>query len=224
MKLSIILPTYNEAGNITKLIRKINRQVSLIKEFIVVDDDSPDGTANEVKKLIIRKLPVRLTVRKKTHGLAGAILTGIQQARGEIIVLMDTDFNHRPEDISRLVKPIVNKKADLVIGSRYIPGGGMHFTEASRWQYWLSRWGNYFVNYWWLRLPVHESLSGFVAVKKNKLLKLDLTQIFYGYGEYCIRLLYFAFKNKFKLAEVPVMYGLRQYGVSKSSLKRVVYY
>jgi len=141
-----------------------------------------------------------------------------------VIVLMDTDFNHRPEDIDRLLEPIRKKQADLSIGSRYIPGGGMHQTEASRWQYFFSRWGNYFVNRWWLNLPVHESLSGFVAVKKKVLDKLDVDKIFYGYGEYCIRLLYFCHQQGFKIKEVPVMYGLRQYGISKSSLKRMVFY
>lgn len=190
----------------------------------MVDDSSPDGTADEVKKLIAKKLPVKLIIRKKVHGLASAILTGIYQAKGEIIVLMDTDFNHRPEDIPRLIKPIVLKRADLVIGSRYIPGCGMHASEASRWQYYLSRWGNYVVNRVWLNLPVHESLSGFVAVRKSVLDKLPLDKIFYGYGEYCIRLLNYCQKNKFVLQEIPVMYGLRKYGVSKSSLKRMVYF
>ena len=112
----------------------------------------------------------------------------------------------------------------MVIGSRYIPGGGMHGTEASQLQYWLSRWGNYFVNRIWLGLPVHESLSGFLAVKRAVLDKLPLESIFQGYGEYCIRLLYYCYRHKFRVKEVPVMYGLRQYGVSKSSLKRMVYF
>ena len=124
MKISVILPTYNEAGNIGALIKETANLIKKRIEFIVVDDNSPDGTADEVKKLIAKKLPVKLVVRKKVHGLASAIITGIRQAGGDIVVLMDTDFNHRPEDISRLVKPIIIKQADLVIGSRYIPGGG----------------------------------------------------------------------------------------------------
>lgn len=227
MKISVVLPTYNEAGNIDNLIEKINGQDELKrfrKEFIVVDDNSPDGTAAEVNKLIKKELPVKLIVRKETHGLAGAILAGINRAVGETVVLMDTDFNHRPEDIARLMSPIVKKQADLVIGSRYIPGGGMHITEASQWQYRLSLWGNYLVNRWLLHLPVHESLSGFVVVRKKVLDKLALKKIFFGYGEYCIRLLYYCHRLNFRIREVPVMYGLRRYGVSKSSLKRMVYY
>lgn len=227
MKLSVVLPVYNEAGNIAKLISAINSQEELRrfpKEFIIIDDNSPDGTAGEVKKIIKKKLPVKLIVRKNQHGLATAILTGLKQVKGEILVIMDTDFNHRPEDIHRLLEPIIKNQADLVIGSRYIPGGGMHQTEAGRIQYLLSKWGNYFVNRWWLKLPVHESLSGFVAVKKSVFDKLPLNKIFSGYGEYCIRLLYYCHRQGCKLREVPVMYGLRHYGVSKSSLKRMVYY
>ncbi len=227
MKISVILPTYNEAGNINRLILSISSQEELkrmSKEFIVVDDNSPDGTAEEVKKLIRKKLPVKLTVRRNVHDLASAILIGIKQANGELILLMDTDFNHRPEDIFRLISPIMDRQADLVIGSRYIPGGGMHQTEASRWQYYLSRWGNYFVNRWLLSLPVQESLSGFVAVKRSLLNKLALKSIFFGYGEYCIRLLFMAQKTGARIKEVPIMYGIRQYGVSKSSIKRMVYH
>lgn len=224
MKVSVILPTYNEAGNIGKLITTIKDLLGREVEFIVVDDDSPDGTGGEVRKLITKKLPVKLLVRKRIHGLAGAILAGMRKAKGDLIVMMDTDFNHRPEDLPRLLGPIVKEEADLVIGSRYIPGGGMHQTEANRWQYWLSKWGNYFVNRWLLNLPVHESLSGFLVIKRSVLNKLPLKNIFQGYGEYCIRLLYYAHKNGFRLKEVPVMYGLRQYGASKSSLKRMVYF
>lgn len=225
--LSFILPTYNEAGNIGKLVEAIidnDDLKSQEKEFIIVDDDSPDGTATEVQRLIKKHYPVKFITRKKTHGLASAILAGIGESRGTIVVLMDTDFNHRPEDIFRLLQPLSKNQADLVIGSRYIPGGGMHITEASQWQYWLSKWGNYLINRWIFRLPIHESLSGFVVVKRTVIDKLDLNKIFYGYGEYCIRLLFYCHRLGFRLAEVPVMYGLRQYGISKSSLKRMVFY
>lgn len=226
MKVSIILPTYNEAGNISQLIKTINCQKELKEyqlEFVVVDDNSPDHTAAIVKALT-KKIPVKLFVRTKQKGLASAILYGIRKSRGQIIVLMDTDFNHQPKDIANLITPIIDQQADLVIGSRYIKGGGMHLSEASRWQYWLSRWGNYFVNRWLLNLPVHESLSGFVAVRKKILARLNLEKIFSGYGEYCIRLIYYCHRRGFKIKEIPVMYGFRQYGISKSSLKRMIYF
>jgi len=220
MRISIILPTYNEAGNIAKLIKAIHTQPGLKPyqlEFIVVDDNSPDDTATEVKKLT-KKIPVKLFVRKNIRGLATAILHGLKKSTGKIIVLMDADFNHQPKDVFRLLQPILNQKADLAIGSRYIPGGGMHATEANKLQFLLSKYGNYFVNRLLLNLPIHESLSGFVAFKRKILNDLDTNHIFRGYGEYCIRLLYKIHQQGYKISEVSVNYGKRQYGQSKSQL------
>lgn len=219
IKASIILPTYNEAGNIVKLISTIANQPNLKPfqlEFIVIDDDSPDGTAEQVKNLTDRR--IKLIVRKNQRGLATAILKGIKNSTGDIILLMDADFNHRPEDIYKLITPIVKNQADLVIGSRYVKGGGMHLTEANKLQFFLSKYGNFFVNRILLGLPVHESLSGFLAIKKPILNKINLNQIFYGYGDYCIRLLYKVFKKNSRIIEVPIIYGQRQYGQSKSKI------
>jgi dolichol-phosphate mannosyltransferase len=220
MKVSIILPTYNEAGNIGQLIKDITKIFRLTKyklEIIVIDDNSPDGTSQAIKNL-----PVKLIIRKNQRGLATAILKGIQQSSGKIIVLMDTDFNHQPKDIPRLIKPIVAKSADLVIGSRYVPHGGMHISEANKLQFSLSKYGNYFVNRILLKLPVHESLSGFVAFNKKVLANLDLKEIFKGYGEYCIRLLHYVHQQNFSLTEIPVVYAKRRYGQSKSNLFKMV--
>jgi len=219
-KVSVILPTYNEAGNIQKLIAAILKQlkpISVKPEIIVVDDNSPDGTAKKVKNL-----PVKLIVRKNQRGLATAILKGIKQSTGSIIVIMDTDFNHQPRDLPLLLKPILQKKADLVIGSRYIKGGGMHVSEAGAFQFLASKYGNYFTNKILLGLPVHESLSGFLAFDKKVLKRLNLKQIFKGYGEYCIRLLYYVDQQGFSLTEIPVIYGKRQYGQSKSRLFKMM--
>lgn len=227
MKISIILPTYNEAGNIGNLIEAINLQEELKKfklEFIVIDDNSEDDTQNVVAKLINKRWPIKLIVRRQERGLATAILTGIKQAVGDYLVIMDTDLTHRPEDIYRLLKPAQKQAADLVVGSRYIPGGGMHVSEANYLQYWLSKWGNFVVNRIIFNFPVHESLSGFIVIKRDIIKTLNLDRIFYGYGEFCIRLIYYCHKKGYKIKEVPVMYGFRQYGVSKSSLKRMTYY
>ena len=219
-KVSIILPTYNEAGNIDKLVKalfKIFKNTHYKLEIIVVDDNSPDGTAKKIKQLP-SNLPIKLFIRKNQRGLATAILHGLKKSTGEIIVLMDTDFNHKPEDVLRLTKALEEEKADLVIGSRYIKGGGMHVSEAGTIQFLGSKYGNLFVNRILLGLPVHESLSGFLAFNKKVLKDLDLNKIFQGYGDYCIRLLYRVHRKGFILTEVPVVYGKRQYGQSKSRL------
>lgn len=224
MEVSIILPTYNEAGNINTLIQSIYLLLGLKRkdiEFIVVDDNSPDDTQRIVTKLINKKIPVKLIVRKKTRGLATAILTGIKKARGKFLVLMDADFSHRPEDVSRLIKEIQISNADLVIGSRYLPGGGMHFTEANKLQFFLSKWGNFMVNRCLLNLPVTESLSGFLIMRRDVLSNLNLKKIFFGYGDYCIRLLFYLHRQGYKIKEIPVMYDARHYGQSKSNLLKM---
>lgn len=219
-KVSVILPTYNEAGNIVDLIKAILKQlrsIPLTPEIIVVDDNSPDGTAEKVNQL-----PVKLILRKSQRGLATAIQQGITQSTGHIIVIMDTDFNHQPQDLPRLLKPVINQKADLVIGSRYIQGGGMHASEAGAFQFLASKYGNFLVNRIILGLPIHESLSGFLVFNKKILKKINLNTIFKGYGEYCIRLLYHTYKQGFDLHEIPVVYGKRQYGHSKSRLVKMM--
>jgi|SRR3989344_42417 len=220
LKLSIILPTYNEAGNISELIKAIHRQLpkkDYNLEIVVVDDNSPDGTASIVKRLIGR-YSVKLLVRPKQKGLATAILTGIKRSSGKIVVLMDTDFNHQPKDIPRLLKALSRDNLDLVIGSRYISGGGMPLSEAGPIQFLGSKLGNWMVNKLILNLSVSESLSGFVAVKTKSLKKFPLKSIFRGYGDYCMRLLFHAQQQGLKVGEVAVVYGKRRYGVSKSRL------
>jgi len=223
-KVSIILPTYCESGNIVKLTKaliKYTKAKNYKIEIIIVDDNSPDGTATEARKLIKQKLPVKLFVRKKQKGLATAIALGVKKATGNIIVLMDTDFNHQPKDVPRLLQAISKNKAAIVIGSRYIPGGNMHITEANKLQFFLSKNGNLFINRLLLRLPIHESLSGFLAFKKSIFTKLKAKTIFQGYGDYCIRLLYKAYKQNFKIIEIPVVYGKRHWGKSKTKLFKI---
>src|SRR3989344_7995834 len=186
LKWSIILPTYNEAGNIGELIKTIYRQPGLKKyelEIVVVDDNSPDGTANAVRSLK-GGYRVKLFVRQRQRGLATAILYGLNRVKGKIIVLMDTDFNHQPKDIARLVNMLRRENLDMVIGSRYISGGGMPLSEAGPVQFFGSKWGNWVVNKLVLNLPVSESLSGFISVRAESLKNLPLKSIFQGYGDY----------------------------------------
>lgn len=226
MQLSIILPTYNEAGNIGKLILALIKQLrSKLPdlEIIVVDDNSPDGTAQVVKNLVGQKIPVKLFVRKNQRGLATAIHLGIKKSAGEIIVLMDTDFNHQPKDVPRLLQPIFTGSADIVIGSRYISGGGMHKAETGTIHFFGSKFGSLVVNKLLLNLPFNESLSGFIAFKREILKKLNQGKIFHGYGDYCLRLLYQAHQQRIKIIEIPVFYGKRQWGKSKTRLLKVFF-
>jgi dolichol-phosphate mannosyltransferase len=176
-----------------------------------VDDNSPDGTADLIRKHFSAQEEVTLILRKEERGLATAIAAGIEQAQTDHIVIMDTDFNHHPKDLPRLLKEL--PEADMVIGSRYISGGGM---KTSRFRY-LGSWiFNVFIRVV-LGSPIKDNLSGFLVLKKEVVSQLKNHLIFYGYGDYCIRLIHYARKAGFIIREVPVVYEFRLGGESKTN-------
>ena len=212
MKVSVILPTYRERDNIVDLIDAIEATLpGLETEIIVVDDSSPDGTADAVRARMQRRpiSPIRLFVRTQERGLATAIKFGLRQATGDVVVVMDTDFNHDPRMIPQMVNFL--EYYDLVIGSRFVMGGGMD--EELRYKF--SFLYNLFVRVT-IRTQIQDNLSGFFAMRRDKLMVLNLDRIFRGYGEYFIRLLYVAWRRNYKMLEVPVFYVLRRHGKSKS--------
>lgn len=212
IKTSVILPTYNEAGNIIQLVEEIRQELNskrISHEVIIVDDDSPDKTGLLTQKYFSKIPEVRAIIRKKERGLATAIRGGIELAVGEIIVVMDTDFNHEPRLVPRLTEKC--RKYDMVVGSRFIRGGGM----ANKTREILSYLFNVLVRLL-LSSPVHDNLSGFFAIKSDALEKLDKDRIFWGYGDYFIRLIYLAKSEGFNFSEVPSYYKDREYGESKS--------
>lgn len=212
MKASIILPTYNERENITELIAVIHQNLQTADftyELVVVDDNSPDGTADIVRQTCGHDLRVVLHVRTEGRGLATAIRYGIERASGDVIVCMDTDFNHDPAMILQMVKFL--EFYDIVIGSRFVMRGGME----DRFRQFSSLLYNYSIRLLF-RTPVHENLSGFFAMYRDKLVSMPLDDIFYGYGDYFIRLIIVAWKRRYKMLEVPVFYRLRMHGHSKT--------
>lgn len=217
IKASVILPTYNEAGNIVKLVEEIRHELALKRipsEIIVVDDDSSDQTGVLAQKYFSKIPEVRVIIRRKERGLATAIKRGIEAAVGEVIVVMDTDFNHEPKLVPGLVEKC--KRYDFVIGSRYIKGGGM----ANKTREILSYLFNILVRII-IDSPVRDNLSGFFAIKRSELDKLPLDKIFFGYGDYFIRLIYLAKKQGNTFAELPSFYRDREYGASKSQFLKM---
>lgn len=216
--ISIILPTYNEKGNILKLIKAIEKtfaKENIYFEIIIVDDSSPDKTADTVRKNILLN-NVKVFERKGVRGLATAILYGIKKAKGNIIVGIDADFNHPPEKIIDLVNKL--NEHDMVIGSRFIKGGGME----DRRRYYLTYIFNLFLKYI-LGFPTMDNMSGFYAIKRQELLRLPIKKIYQGYGEYHLRLVHFAQKHGLKIIEIPIYYKKRRYGKSKSKLLKLFF-
>jgi dolichol-phosphate mannosyltransferase len=212
MKASIILPTYKEKDNIVELIRAIFATLEgngLIYEVVVVDDNSPDGTASAVRENFAGDERVKLFVRTGERGLATAIRYGIEHSESEIVVSMDTDFNHDPVILPQMIKFL--EFYDLVIGSRFVMAGGME----DRFRQFSSLIYNYAIRLLF-GTPVHDNLSGFFSIRRAELEAMNLDQIYYGYGDYFIRLLMVAHKRGYRMLEIPVFYRLRKYGHSKT--------
>jgi dolichol-phosphate mannosyltransferase len=217
MKISVILPTYNEKESILLLIREISEILSAESddfEIVIVDDNSPDGTYSLVQKEFAGNTHVVPLLRTTERGLASAILHGIRNASGDTVVVMDTDFNHPPNLIPLMVK--ITEYFDIAVGSRYVIGGGM---ETSKFRYLGSKIFNKCIHYS-LGVKTTDNLSGFFAFKKRVLEGLNLEAIFYGYGDYFIRFLYVMQKQKRFILEIPVVYKDRKGGLSKTNLKK----
>ncbi len=210
-RVSVILPTYNESGNIIELVQRVLQATREINEaeVVVVDDSSPDGTAGLVRNTFVNEPRVRLHVRVGERGLASAIRKGIELSSGQTIIVMDTDFNHDPRYIPQFLKLI--QYYDVVVGSRFLYGGGMY----SRWRYYASLLYNIFIRFA-LGIPISDKLSGFFAVRREALRKLDFDHIFYGYGDYFIRFLMTMVDLKLSILEIPVYYDNRPAGESKT--------
>lgn len=215
---SIILPTYNEREAISSVLDellRVARSKAFEVELIVVDDSSPDGTAAEVAARFAG-LPALVRLHSRPgRGLAGAIRYGTSLAKGDIIVIMDADGNHPPEVVPKLVQAL--NRADIIVGSRYLSGGGM---RSSPLRYACSRLFN-LCACTILRLPVADCLSGFLCFRRELLAEMDPGAIFIGYGDYAIRLLYWAARRGRRVIEIPTVYDLRRGGNSKTSLPSI---
>ena len=215
IKTSVILATYNEKENINKLISailNIFKKNNLECNIVVVDDNSPDKTADIVRKKYRRNKKIKIIVRKNEKGLATAIKRGIEESDGEILVFMDTDFSHDPGLIPKMIR--LTKNYEVVSGSRYIKGGGI---ETKSYRKIATTIMEIYIRII-LGTNIKDFTNGFVAVRRDLLDNLNLEEIFYGYGDYCIRLFYYALKRKAKILEIPAFYKFRKEGGSKTNI------
>jgi dolichol-phosphate mannosyltransferase len=209
---SIVLPTFNEKDNIVPLVEELRsrfRAAGHSYEILVIDDQSPDGTGPLVAAAFADDRGIRVTVRRKDPGLARSIREGIECSTGAIVLVMDADFNHKPADAVLLFQ--VAQYVDLVIGSRFIVGGGM----SSLPRYYLSYFYNIFLRAT-LGTRLDDNLSGLFAIKRERMFELDFDKIFWGYGDYFFRLLLLSQRAGFLHVQVPVFYGERLGGESKT--------
>ena len=219
-KISIILPTYNEAANIVELVQRITETIPehYKYEIVIVDDNSPDGTFQLIERVFKNHPDIKPILRTRDRGFAKSIRAGIEHSQGDQILVMDTDFTHNPAYIPVMLH--VAKAYDIVISSRFCAGGRME----DRCHYLISLLYNWFIRVI-IGTQIQDNLGGYFAINKRKLDLLPFDPIFYGFGDYFFRLLYYAQKKKIAIIEIPVVYDLRRKGKKKShSLNMLISY
>jgi len=213
----VIIPTYNEKENIERIIRKV---FSLQQSFdvLIIEDNSPDGTANIVKKLM-QEFPEKLFIeeRKGKLGLGTAYIHGFKWAikRNYAYVFeMDADFSHNPEDLSRLYDACANKGGDVAIGSRYI--NGVNVVNWPMGRVLMSYFASIYVRFI-TRMKIMDTTAGFKCYRAEVLKAIDLDKIkFMGYA-FQIEMKFTAWKLGFNVVEVPIIFTDRTEGSSKMS-------
>lgn len=212
----VIIPTYNEKENIESIIRATFNQEKAF-HVLIVDDNSPDGTADIVRKLQEEfSDALHLEVRKEKNGLGTAYIHGFKWALAknyEYIIEMDADFSHNPNDLVRLYNACV-EGADVSVGSRYSVGVNVVNWPMSRvlLSYFASKYVRFITG-----IPIHDTTAGFVCWSRKVLETIKLDKIrFVGYA-FQIEMKFKAWKHKFKISEVSVIFTDRTKGESKMS-------
>ena len=216
----VVVPTYNEAANIAEVLERIRAAVPGA-HVLVVDDASPDGTADEAERLAVTIGQVSVLRRGGKAGLGSAYRVGFTQGMAEgfdVLVEMDADLSHDPGALPGLLDAL-DHGADLAIGSRYVPGGSI--PDWSWHRRFLSRWGNRYAA-GVLGLAVNDATAGYRAYRAEILGRLDLEHIRAdGYG-FQIEMAYQVARHGGRIVEVPIAFVDRQRGTSKMSGRIVV--
>jgi len=222
-QVSIIIPTYNESKNVLEILKSIGENLpwNMKTEAIVVDDNSPDGTGHLVEEYIngakrLANYTIDVVHRRTKNGLSSAVLSGIQRATGDIIVVMDGDFSHPPHVIPRMVDIVKESKFDLVIASRYVRGGAVRNWSKRRKV--LSRIATRIAQKG-LGINTKDPMSGFFAFKKNVISDLKFDAI--GYK---ILLEILVKARGVSIKEIPYTFSDRKIGSSKISARVVLDY
>ncbi|MFE2107331.1 polyprenol monophosphomannose synthase [Kitasatospora sp. NPDC059463] len=210
----VIIPTYNEAENVELIVGRVRAAVPEV-HVLVADDNSPDGTGELADKLAAEDSQVHVMHRRGKEGLGAAYLAGFRWGIDEgydVLVEMDADGSHRPEELHRLLTAL--RGADLVLGSRWVPGGRVVNWPKSRLL--LSRAGSTYSRLM-LGVPIRDVTGGYRAFRKETLLGLGMDQV--ASAGYCFQvdLAWRTVKAGFKVAEVPITFVERELGASKMS-------
>jgi dolichol-phosphate mannosyltransferase len=216
----VILPTYNEAGNIEPMVEAVGPKLGVDDRILIVDDDSPDGTGRIADRLAGSDPRIEVLHRQSKEGLGPAYIAGFRRALeggAELIVQMDADFSHDPAYLPRLLA--ASEIADLVIGSRYVPGGAI--TEWGAVRRAISRGGSLYSRVV-LTVPVRDLTGGFKCFRREVLETIDLDSVAASGYSFQVEMTYRVLKAGFEVLEVPITFRERHTGTSKMSPAIVV--
>jgi dolichol-phosphate mannosyltransferase len=210
----VIIPTYNESESLERIVDRVRAATPEV-HVLVADDDSPDGTGAIADKLALQDDQIHVLHRKSKDGLGAAYLAGFEWALAEgygVVVEMDADGSHRPEDLPRILAAL--EDADLVLGSRWVPGGAVVNWPMRRKL--LSLGGNTYARLA-LGVPIRDITGGYRAFRRATLEGLDLSAV--SSQGYCFQvdLAWRAVNRGFRVVEVPITFVEREYGTSKMS-------
>jgi dolichol-phosphate mannosyltransferase len=211
----VILPTYNEAENLERIVNAVLQQLRDSGRVLVVDDNSPDGTGAIADRLADSNESVSVLHRPRKEGLGPAYLAGFHvalDAGAQRIVEMDADFSHDPAYLPKLIGTA--EHYDLVIGSRYVPGGGV--TEWGPVRRFISRGGSSYARVA-LGLPIRDLTGGFKCFRREVLEMIDLDTIQSRGYAFQVETTYRAIRSGFRVVEIPIVFKDRADGTSKMS-------
>ena len=211
----VVLPTYNERNNVERIVPEIRARLPQAHKILIVDDSSPDGTGEIADRVASESDDVEVMHRPRKEGLGPAYLAGFRRALAagaELIVEMDADFSHDPEHLPQLLEAA--RGADLVLGSRYAPGGGVADWGALRRL--ISRGGSAYARLM-LGLRVRDLTGGFKVFHRRVLEAIDLDSIRSRGYAFQVETTYRALKRGFRVVEVPIVFSERTEGSSKMS-------
>jgi len=218
VKITVVLPTYNEAENLPKLVSALF-SLPLDLSLLVVDDNSPDGTG-QIGEELSKEHQGRISIlhRAGKLGLRSAYLEGFVKAfetGADIVVQMDADFSHDPAVLAEMARQI--ESCDVVIGSRYVKGGSL----AKRWPLWrkaLSAFGNSYARTI-LNFPLHDVTTGYRMWRRRALEGMPLDRIRSNGYVFLVEMAYVAYLMGYKVTEVPIHFSDRRWGKSKMSFR-----
>ncbi|MGZ5311697.1 MAG: polyprenol monophosphomannose synthase [Solirubrobacterales bacterium] len=211
----VVLPTYNEAENLERIAAAILERLPERRRLLIVDDSSPDGTGRIADRLAAERDDVEVLHRQAKEGIGPAYIAGFRRALAggaDLIIEMDADFSHDPAYLPQLLRAIEN--ADLVIGSRYVPGGGV--TEWGKVRRFISRGGSSYARAM-LGLEVRDLTGGFKCFRREVLDAIDLDAVTAKGYAFQVEMTYRAIQAGFRVVEVPIVFRDRTEGNSKMS-------